>query len=242
LKDFAVIISSFGEDHYTDQVLEDLSRQNYAHDVMVVDGKGDYFAPVVSGDSIDDFRIVKSEFNPGWLRATNLGTGLMDEHRYDAFIWLNNDVRLSPLFLAGLDDALTASGGLCGLLAPCYDDVWPQQLSVYEGAAGGYVPLPSERVVKFIDNACMVVPEATWRSVGPMDERFASYGWGAEFDYSIRVRQKNQLVIVTERSFFNHFGGGTAKKVEENYEGPAGEEMHNGMLDKYGPGWEDMLR
>lgn len=238
----AYVISVFGQERYTDQVLEDINKQSVAADVFIVDNKGDYIVPNLRG-GIDQICKIRGYATQGWLRSTNMGTKIAADslEDYYAFVWLNNDVRLSKDFTAGITNALSSLGGLCGVLAPCYDDAWRHQRASEAVPAASYEAVAHERRVPFVDKACMVVPRWVWTGVGELDPLFARYGWGAEFDYCIRTRFRELENYVTERAFFNHFGGGTAKIVEENYEGPAGEEMHTGMLHKYGPGWEELL-
>lgn len=248
----AYIVPCFGEGAYTDRIICDLLSQDTTADVFVVDNKGD-----LSQDHFDTFYnwgshklIHLNGEGRRWLKGTNYGTkiarefGVRTGEPYDAYVWLNNDTRLSRGFSAGLVAALEALGGLCGLLAPCYADVWPQQCYGYTGEARSYIA-PSEsnleHEVMFVDGACMVVPAHTWDHVGEMDERFWQFGWGGDLDYALRVRQQGLGVYVTERAYFEHLGGGTNKLLEENYHGAAGSEMHTGMLEKYGPGWDAML-
>lgn len=246
----AYIIPVFGEHDYTDAILRDLLAQDYSSDIFVIDNKGDY-----EWDRVQQYaRPSRSNLDVldgqerRWLKGTNFGTAVAETvgetyyDGYDAYVWLNNDTRISPGFSAGIAASLASLGPLCGLLAPSYDDVWPQQHCGYSGPAEDYVGVDEENEVLFVDGACMIVPAATWDSLGPMDERFWKFGWGGDLDYCLRVREEGKGVFVTKRAFFNHLGGGTNKLLEDNYQGEAGSEMHTGMLEKYGPGWEELLR
>lgn len=237
----------FGEDHLTDQVLAELrdQRERGPLDVFLCDNKNDYKRPF-SVDDLNLFIIRTPQLR--WLRGTNVGTEFAEryanirEFHYDAYIWLNNDVRLSPHFIAGIRGAIDSYGPSLGLLAPSYDDVWPQQHCDYRGPAASYEPSPKEQTALFIDGACMIVPHYIWNEIGPMDaEKFGKFGWGGDLDYALRVRRSGFDVVVTWRSYFNHLGGGTNKLLESNYHGEAGAEMNGGMNDKYGPGWQKEL-
>jgi GT2 family glycosyltransferase len=240
-----VIMPCYGEHHYTDAALEDFATQDLdLFDLFLIDNKGDYrmlgFPP--------NFTWVQSP-NLRWLKGTNYGTALAAlrswterEQCYDAYIWINNDVRISNEFVSGLIDAMLANPS-AGIIAPSYNDVWQQQVPhYYAGPAGGYTPVQREYEVGFVDGAGFMVTHEAWEAVGPMDaKRFGNFGWGGDFDYCIRMRERGYKVMVTQRAYFNHVGGGTNKLLEENYKGDAGSEMHTGMMDKYGPGWEALL-
>jgi GT2 family glycosyltransferase len=244
----AVIMPCYGEHHYTDAALEDFVQQDLSlFDLYLVDNKGDYDLDRTRWPL--NFEKIDSP-NLRWLRGTNYGTEIARKRRiydnlspYDAYLWINNDVRLSPGFVEGLCGALRAYPRRAGIIAPSYNDVWQQQVPhYYAGPAGGYVGRPNEHVVRFVDGAGFMVTHECLERIGQMDgERFGNYGWGGDFDYCIRARQAAFDVVVTQRAYFNHVGGGTNKLLEENYKGDAGGEMHSGMLDKYGPGWEKLL-
>lgn len=247
----AYIIPAFGENNYTNQILLDLLAQDRSDDIFVIDNKGDYEE---STEVIEAYRQSRSNLDilegneQRWLKGTNFGTKIASQvgatyGSYGAYVWLNNDTRVSPEFSQGIVDALDNLGDLCGILAPSYNDVWPQQNMGYHGSALNYTtPIVEEREVKFVDGACMVIPAKVWDKLGPMDERFWKFGWGGDFDYCIRARAEGYGIWVTGRAYFNHLGGGTNKLLEENYFGEAGSEMHTGMLEKYGPGWEELIK
>jgi len=245
----AVIIPCFGQDHMTHDVLSDLFNQEQRCDILLCDNKND-FTPYNYGGNHDTRLLIKRTPQLRWLRGINYGMNWITNYarikgfNYGAYIWLNNDVRLSPNFLGGIEQAfISYTKGTIGLLAPSYDDVWPQQIpSHYRGPAANYEPRQVERTVLFIDGSCMVVPHYSWEAIGPMDaERFGNFGWGGDLDYALRVQEKGWDIVVTERAYYNHLGGGTNKLLEENYHGEAGSEMHTGMNDKYGEAWKTKL-
>jgi GT2 family glycosyltransferase len=246
----AYIIPVFGEHDYTDAILRDLLAQDHSNDIFVIDNKGDYDEDRVREEyrsSHSNLEVIDGD-ERRWLKGTNYGTSVAAQVNrtygceYGAYVWLNNDTRISPEFSSGISASLEALGSLCGLLAPSYDDVWPQQHCGHRGPAADFRGVEFEKEVRFVDGACMVVPTATWEKIGPMDERFWQFGWGGDLDYCLRVREAGLGVFVTQRAYFNHLGGGTNKLLEENYHGEAGSEMHTNMLAKYGPGWEELLR
>lgn len=245
----AVIMPCYGEWYYTEQALCDFMLQDQTlFDLYLVDNKGDY-PWKARGPWPQNWQYVESP-DLRWLRGTNYGTEIarkskiwFNEPAYTGYLWINNDVRLSPNFVQGICEALTAYPARTGIIAPSYNDVWQQQVPhYYAGPAAGYPAHANEMPVRFVDGAGFFVTHDCYTTIGPMDaENFGNFGWGGDFDYCIRARQAGFSVIVTQRSYFNHVGGGTNKLLEENYKGDAGCEMHTGMMNKYGPGWEQLL-
>ena len=225
------IIPSFHGIGMTHSLMADLAREEMR--VLVVDNGGDYIK------RYDEFVLRLGE-NLGWLRGCNYGMEFLNKNfpNVDGVILLNNDTHLSNGFHEGIKTALELYPTV-GLLAPAYNDVHKHQhpLSGYTGMAEWYVPQNTERIVNFVDGTCMVIPTYTLKSVGYLDEEhFGNYGWGADYDYAIRVREADLDVLVTERAYVWHFRQGTAGQIP-NYEGLAGQEMVAGMHKKYGPDW-----
>jgi GT2 family glycosyltransferase len=238
-KRLAVIIPVYGQQEMTHTLLEDIEDEGDKNThVYIMDNKGDY-------EKFSDEMVARTPALR-WLRGTNYGTKLAAMcDSYYAYVWLNNDTRISRGFFDGIRSALNAQGPSLGILGPSYDDVWPQQHhSTYRGPASAYVQSPqdSERLVSFVDGAGMVVTHKLWNEIGGMDERhFAEFGWGGDFDYCIRAKQAGYKVMVTERAYFNHLKGQTNNELQERYEEAAGGEMNAGMYEKWGPNWRYTL-
>jgi GT2 family glycosyltransferase len=149
---------------------------------------------------------------------------------------------LSPRFFDGLREAYEANSDSVGLIAPLYDDVYPEQKGDYQGPASGFVGAPHEDSVNVVDGTAFLIPTDTIECVGILDEeRFGMYGWGSDIDYAYRVREFGQKALVTHRAYINHFHQGSAKHVEPDWSGSAGMEMEAGMNDKYGPEWRHVV-
>jgi GT2 family glycosyltransferase len=235
----AIIIPVFGQDHLTDSVLDSLRGDDSVRagwdEVIIVDNSGER-QPYLNET------ILHQGENLGWCRGTN--AGLLSAYGrgvFDAFVCLNNDVALSPDFLGGIRQALAARP-LVGALGTLYDDVYAHQKTDYQGPAAGWVGMPIEREVPFVDGTCLVIPKNTLTEVGFLDEqRFGQRGWGADYDYALRIREAGGTVMVTHRSYLNHMHQGTAKTVSNQWNALAGNEMEKGMVFKYGNEWRDKL-
>jgi GT2 family glycosyltransferase len=235
----AIITPVFGQRQFTERLLDDLfldAGVNCGFDtVYVVDNGGDHEQRYTE-------TVLRQKENLGWCRGTNKGLATAkSRENYDAFICMNNDVRLCPNFLNGIRKALNAKP-LAGLLAPLYDDVWGHQRYALGGPAENFSPLSEETSVKFVDGTCIVIPRRTLDTIGLFDEEhFGQYGWGADFDYAIKVREAGAGVYVTHRAYLNHLHQGTAKTISPNWNGLAGNEMEAGMQAKYGENWRSLI-
>jgi len=231
--DPAVIIPVLGRHHLTQAVIADLRRDGHPCTVYIVDNGGDY-------EPFGDERVLQPPANLHWAGGCNLGLLTAQDQVHPLYVLLNNDVRLSPGFLAGLAAATQASAA--GLLAPAYDRNWPQQRVDYNGPADGYIPAEREHPVPFTDGTCLAIPHQTLRLVGLLDERtWPRYGWGADKDYALRVRLAGGHVQVTERAYLNHLGRQTAAAIPWYDEAEAEAENNAGMTSKWGAGWRDLL-
>ena len=240
----AVILLSCAQVHLTNDVVADIAREaDDDIDLYVCDN-----SESVSAGYQRQWRetIIKPPRNLRWVIGVNntikLARALGPEcgGGYDAFVALNDDIRLSPGFFDAIRDAL--SDPSVGLVAPSYDDVYRQQVNRYRGPAAGYVSREGLREVPFVDGTAFAMTSRTISHVGLLDEkRFGVYGWGSDIDYCWRMRQAGLKVAVTFDAFINHFHQGSAKFVEDDWSGKAGMEMEAGMNEKYGEGWRERL-
>jgi hypothetical protein len=126
------------------------------------------------------------------------------------------------------------------IVGPLYDHNWPHQRGDHRGPAAEYVPRAVERNVPFVDGTAMLVG-AAWLGQGLDAGTWPCFGWGCDKDLCMRVRSAGGQVVVTERSYLNHIGRGTAALDPQFSEAAAEEEHDEGMRRKYGQGWDDRL-
>lgn len=229
----AVIVPVHGGQHLTDAVLGDLAAERALVEVYVVDNLGDYEA------SGTERRVLTPPENLGWLRGSNAGMrAAMADGGFDGYVLLNNDVRLSPGFVAALVQAAARPG--VGIVGPTYDDRWRFQKTTYRGPAGDYPPGRRVRRVPFVDGTCLAVTARCVEAIGLLDEEaFAPTGWGADIDYGMRARRAGFDVVVTEGAFLNHFPASTAHALAsvDEYWQRGNADMLRGLEQKWGPDW-----
>lgn len=234
LRNIAVIIPIFGRDDLTLTVLGDLSREAGLLDVWLVDNLGT-FAP--GSASVE---IVRPGTNLGWSGGCNYGVSVAREREYDAFVLLNNDVRLSPSFVSGLLDAANVTGG--DVIGPVYDHNWPHQRGTYQDDAAGYVACARDVAAPFVDGTCMLIRSSVFERIGFLDEdHWPMYGWGCDKDLALRCRGAGGTIWVTERSYLNHYGRQTARELVGYSELAAERENDLGMCAKWGSDWRELL-
>ncbi|MEY2423401.1 MAG: hypothetical protein QOI95_3468 [Acidimicrobiaceae bacterium] len=228
-----VVVPVLGHHDMTHELMNDLRRERGLCDVVVVDNGGDY-------PSIAEEVVVRPGHNLGWAAATNLGTLTCAGPEHVAFLWLNNDTRLSSGFVSGLMRCWTDTKA--GLVGPFYDCHWMHQRLSRPVPVERYRPRNVHFHAPFLDGTCMFVPASTVDMIGVLDaEMFGPVGWGADIDYGLRVRDAGLVAAVTSLSYLHHEKSVTAKTVFDGLEeyGAAGYPAAiDGLRRKWGDDWE----
>ncbi len=205
-----MVVPVFGEHEMTHALLGDLAREAHYADVVVVDNRGDY--PKLRNEAV-----LTPGSNLGWAGGTNHGTATARTAEHDAFVWLNNDTRLSRRFLSGLQRSWDETGA--AVVAPVYNCHWRHQRLEPAVPLESFRPRPVTYRAPFVDGTCMFVPATTVDSLGLLDAAaFAPLGWGAEIDYCLRARAAGLTVAVTRRSYLHHERAVTARAVFGDYD------------------------
>ncbi len=200
-----VVIPVYGEQDTTHALLDDLRREPEHADVVVVDNRGDY-------EAAGHEAVLRPGSNLGWAGGTNYGTREAGRDDHAAFVWLNNDTRLSHGFVAGLLRSWEDTAA--DVVGPVYDCHWRHQRLVPPVPVGSFRPRALTYRAPFIDGTCMFVPAATVDALGLLDaDTFAPLGWGAEIDYCLRARAAGLTVAVTRQAYLHHERAVTAQAV-----------------------------
>jgi GT2 family glycosyltransferase len=228
-----VVIPVYGEQALTHAVLEDLGSEPERIDVTVVDNRGDY-------EPRTRETVLRPTDNLGWAGGTNHGTAETFTPEHDAVVWLNNDTRLAEGFIGGLVRCWQETGA--GLVGPSYDCYWNHQRLRKEADLRTFRPRARHFRAPFVDGTCMFVPRSTFDAVGLLDaDTFAPVGYGADFDYCLRVRLAGHSVVVTRLSYLHHEKQVTARSMHGTRLGEYGTRgdsiMAAGMTAKWGNDW-----
>jgi GT2 family glycosyltransferase len=233
-----VVIPVYGQHHLTAALIQDCSREPVG--IVVVDNSGDYRP---SGAET----VLRPGTNLGWLRGNNLAIERELPHpRWDRFVLLNNDLRLSQNFFAGLVWTEASSGA--SVVSASYDGWWkvqrPDDLAngIFLPAAS-FSPRPTYLPYGACDGTCVSIHRRVFEQVGMLDaESFGRFGWAAQTDLCFRARDASLTTAISRAAFTNHLDGGrhTARAVfGVEYESQAEAEGSLGMANKWGPDWRD---
>jgi GT2 family glycosyltransferase len=228
-----VIIPVHGEQGMTHALLDDLAREPEPVDAVVVDNRGDYERR--AGETV-----LRPEGNLGWAGGTNYGTTEALTPAHMAVVWLNNDTRLASGFIGGMVRCWRETGA--GLVGPFYDCYWNHQRVRRPVDVAAYRPKARHFTAPFVDGTCMFVPANTLDALGMLDsETFAPVGYGADFDYGLRVRSAGHPVVVTRLSYLHHEKSVTARSIHgerlAEYGTQGDSVMVAGMAAKWGDDW-----
>jgi GT2 family glycosyltransferase len=202
-----VVIPVYGHHEMTHELLRDLAREEGLVEVVVVDNGGDY--PTLGGEDV-----IRPSRNLGWAEGTNRGTRERARPHHLAFLWLNNDTRLSAGFVAGLLRCWRETGA--AIVGPVYDCHWLHQQAPQPVPVEHYRPRGVHHRVPFLDGTAMLVAATTVDTIGVLDaDTFAPIGWGAEIDYGLRARDAGLELAVTRLSYLHHEKSATGRTVFE---------------------------
>lgn len=226
------VVAAYGLTALTRAIAADLAREPHAT-VLIVDNGGDYEA--TGGETVE-----RPGRNLGWLGACNLGLERAAAGGYEHVLLLNNDTQLSDGFVAGLQAAHAAVGGM---IAPVYDDTAVAvQHHPTGGPAAAYLPRDAERRVSVVDGTAVLASVADADRLEPLDaRRFGRHGWGAMEDWCLTASLRGVGIHVTERAYCSHARGSTADAVNTRYTHFASAEMHYGLVRKWGRRWSTDL-
>ena len=230
-KQLLISVPVFGQIEYTHALVDDLCRESA--DFVIVDNGGDYTPS--AGE-----RVCRPTRNTGWAGGSNIGFRIAFSEGYERAMTLNNDTRLSPGFVSGmLDHRIPADAGI---ICPVYDDERAHRslLSEFRGPAAEYEPRHRYRILEVADGTALMITRAAWIAVGGLDDRsFGEFGWGADLDLCLRVRDAGFGIYASELSFLNHFGKKTALANVSafSYEYRSGRAMRRGLNRIHGKKW-----
>ena len=197
-----VIVPVHGHTAMTHELVGDLRRENTG--ILIVDNKGDY-------EPLADEWIVRNSENLGWAGGCNAGLDVAARERFEAFVIMNNDVRLAAGHVAGLERGWRDTGA--ALVGPMLNfKKGPQRCWT---PLEEFVPVREHRPVPILDGVSLLIPRTTYERVGTLDtENLGFLCYCGHADYCIRALRKMwRPNIVTQLSLLFHRRTVTAKSV-----------------------------
>lgn len=206
----------------TPEMTEQLCRM--VPDAIVIDN-GSTESPYLGTN-----RCIRQEnlgFTEGWNRAIN---ALWNE--FDMFWLMNSDIIIDPESVNRVEWIATTRPDIL-FFTPAYN-CWMKHCS----------PIPDKGLVEvpLMEFTAPVISRKVFETIGFFDKLFAK-GYGVDFDFCYRARQKGLKMYVDHKSSFYHLGHQTIAKHEGilQYSQEANREMENGLVSKYGPEYKSLI-
>lgn len=233
-----VVIPTFFSHPHRYRLFDQLWHDKGVGKVIVVDNGNSFGIPEKKKLVWSKMQVVRPGRNLNWLGGCNYGADIALKTGMPYVSFLNDDVTLSAGFFSamrkgvGIDDKIM-------LAAPRYNETFCRAATCYD-TLKTWRTAEREETVPYIDGTCMFMPLRTLQVVGKLDASFGEPGWGADADFSYRVREHGGRVIVTHRAMLWHRGGTTGDKL---YGGKKGrlekgrEQITADLTRKYGEDW-----
>ncbi len=166
-------------------------------------------------------------FTEGWNRAVKT---LWTE--FDMFWLMNSDIVIDPESVKRVEWIAATSLDVL-FFTPAYN-CWMKHCT----------PIPNEGLIEvpLMEFTAPVISRKVFEIIGFFDKLFAK-GYGVDFDFCYRARQKGLKMYVDHKSSFYHLGHQTIAKHEGilQYSQEANREMENGLVSKYGPEYKSLI-
>ena len=213
------VVLHYTFDDLTNACLASLARYARLAPVLVVDNGSP--APFVA-----EVPVLRLPENLCLAAAMNAGTcDLLAATDVDGVVQLNDNVVVTSNTHSQLTWVFAVQGRL-GIAAPLMDQ--PDAGFMYhpcpyppgdqaEAYLQDTLPPCESQLVPFVDNAAWAIRRATWEQVGPLEERFSSASWGANYDYCWRARLHGWETGLVRSAFVFHRHRATWSHLDPNY-------------------------
>ena len=175
-------------------------------------------------------RVVAMPDNTGFAEGYNEAFRRIEAEtpgRYDLYLLLNSDVRVTPGYLAPLRAHMDAHPEVA-VAQPKLLAEWAHDTFDYAGGAGGFIdrdgyPFCRGRIFNKVERdegqydeivplfwatgAAVLIRRTDWESAGGLDGRFFAHN--EEIDLCWRLRARGRGIVCVSQSVVYHLGGGT---------------------------------
>jgi len=207
--DVSVVIPLYNQLSYTRICLESLFADYslIGRTVVIDNGSSDGTAEYLAARS--DLHVITNPVNMGCAAAWNQG---VKATQTQWVVILNNDVILSPGWLAGMIEF--ANLDKLDIVSPAFrEGEYNYDISDYSGAFVQRMAAVSRKGVA--QGVCFMVRRQVFETIGYFDENFR-IGQFEDADFFRRAKSAGFRLGTTGRSFIHHFGSITQNSIRRN--------------------------
>ena len=252
MSEILVVIPTIFKNSFKDNLLDQLCGESLVKKVLVIDNGNCFKIPAEKQQAWAKIQHVQAGCNLNWLASCNLGAAVTIAQQIPYVCFLNDDVRLSNLFFKEMIKTFTTCEN-AGVVVPRYTGYCDTAREFRDEI--DWKPEEKEQSVNHVDGTCMLISLQTLQTVGLLDPIFNPPGWGADQDYSYRVRCQGKALYVSYRAMLWHgedneqnasnVYGGTSAKVfyggKEHWQYNGCRQIRRDMANKYGRDWRKIL-
>jgi GT2 family glycosyltransferase len=252
MSEILVVIPTIIKNSFKDNLLDQLCAESLVKQVVVVDNGNCFYIPLEKQQAWAKVQRLEAGCNLNWLTSCNIGAAIAIAQQIPYVCFLNDDVKLSNMFFEEMIKTFNNCKD-AAVVVPRYTGYCITAKDLRNET--DWKPEEKEEVVGYIDGTCMLISLQTLKTVGLLDPIFQPPGWGADLDYSHRVKCQKKSLYVSYRAMLWHgeenkeknstvFGGTSAMQIY----GSKSHWVYNGcqqitrdMNYKYGQDWQKVL-
>lgn len=250
MSEILVVIPTIFKNSFKDNLLDQLCAETLIKQVVMVDNGNCFELPPEKQKAWAKVQRVHAGLNLNWLHSCNLGVAIALNQQIPYVCFLNDDVKLSNLFFKEMVKTFVNCED-AGVVVPKYTGYCPAAHDLRSEA--DWKPEEKEQAVGYVDGTCMLISLQTLQAVGFLDPIFQPPGWGADQDYSYRVRKQGKSLYVSHRAMLWHgeehkeeniYGGTSAVQLyggKDNWQNSGCRQIRRDMANKYGRDWRKIL-
>ena len=225
MSEILVVIPTIFKNSFKTNLLNQLCNSSLVKQVVVVDNGNCFEIPPEKQQAWAKVQRIQAGCNLNWLTSCNLGAAIAIAQKIPYVCFLNDDVKLSHLFFKGMLKTF-ANCKDAAIVTPKYNGTYCITAKDFRNETE-WKPEEKEQAVNYVDGTCMLISLQTLQTVGLLDPVFQPPGWGADADYSYRVRNQGKALYVSYRAMLWHGEDPSSVQDSKSY-GGTNSKVHGG--------------